>query len=111
MLRRTKGKTVMTKQLFIALGLVSIAASSMGCEEKTTVRPVRAPVVTETVTVPVAPVVQEKVVVAQPVVQERVVVAQPVVPVVQEKVVVARPVVTEKVVVKPVVPTATVVVH
>jgi hypothetical protein len=106
MLRRTKGKTVMTKQLFIALGLVTIAASSMGCEEKTVVRGPRAPVVTETVAVPVAPVIQEKVVVAQPVVQERVVVAQP-----APAVVVATPVVTEKVVVKKPVIKETVVVH
>jgi len=105
MLRRTKGKTVMIK-LFIALGLVSVAASSMGCEERVAVRRPNA-VVTETVTVPAAPVVQERVVVAAPVVQERVVVAQPVVPVVTEKVVVAKPVVVVK---RPVV-TETVTVH
>jgi hypothetical protein len=102
MLRRTKGKTVMTK-LFIALGIVSIA-SSMACSETVAVR---RPVVTETVAVPVGPVVTEKIV-AAPVVTEKVVVAQPavkevvvapVVPVVTEKVVVKKPVVKEVVVV------------
>jgi hypothetical protein len=94
----------MTKQLFIALGLVTVAASSVACAERATVR-VREPVVTETVAVPVAPVVTEKVV-ATPVVTEKVVVAQPVV---TEKVV--APVVTEKVVVKKPVVRETVVVH
>jgi hypothetical protein len=96
-------KTVMTKQLFIALGLVTVAASSVACAEHATVR-VREPVVTETVAVPIAtPVVTEKVV-ATPVVTEKVVVA-PVVPVVTEKVV------TEKVVVKKPVIKETIVVH
>jgi hypothetical protein len=98
----TKGRPVMIRQKFIALGLVTIAASSLACAERATVR-VREPVVTETVAVPVAPVVTEKVVVAQPVVPvvtERVVVAQPVV---SERVVVAHPVVTEKVVTEKVV--------
>jgi len=94
MLRRTKGKTVMIKQLFIAVGLVSIAAASTGCAERVVVR--HPAVVTETVTVPGA-------VVATPVIQEKVVVAQPVVPVVQERVVVAQPVVPTVVVKKPVV--------
>jgi hypothetical protein len=94
----------MTKQLFIALGLVTVAASSVACAERATVR-VREPVVTETVAVPVAPVVTEKVI-ATPVVTEKVVVAQPVV---TEKVV--APVVTEKVVVKKPVVRETVVVH
>jgi hypothetical protein len=93
-------------ELFIALGLVSIGASTMGCSETVAVR---RPVVTETVAVPVAPVITEKVV-AAPVVQEKVVVAQPAV--VQEKVVVAPvPVVTEKVVVKKPVVKEVVVVH
>jgi hypothetical protein len=97
----------MTKQMFMALGLVTIAVSGLACAEKATVR-VREPVVTETVAVPV----QEKVVVAQPVVQEKVVVAQPVV---TEKVVatpvVTEKVVTEKVVVKKPVVKETVVIH
>jgi hypothetical protein len=98
----------MTKQLFIAFGLVTVAASSVACAERATVR-VREPVVTETVAVPAAPVITEKVV-ATPVVTEKVVV--PVAPVVTEKVVVpAVPVVTEKVVVKKPVIRETVVVH
>jgi hypothetical protein len=100
--RHERQKTVMTKQLFIALGLVTVAASSVACAEHATVR-VREPVVTETVAVPATPVITEKVVVAQPVVAtpvvtERVVVA-PVVPVVTEKVVVKKPVIKETVVV------------
>jgi len=95
----------MTKQLFIALGLVTVAASSVACAERATVR-VREPVVTETVAVPATPVVTEKVV-ATPVVTEKVVAA----PVVTKVVVPAAPVVTEKVVVKKPVVRETVVVH
>jgi hypothetical protein len=100
----------MTKQLFIALGLVSVALAATGCEEKVVVKKPAIPVVTETIAVPGAaviatpPVVTEKVVVAAPaipVVQEKVVVAAPTVavPVVQEKVVVKKPAIKEVVVV------------
>jgi hypothetical protein len=106
MLRARKAKPVMTKQLLIALGLVSVAATSVGCAERATVR-VREPVVTETVAVPAVPVVKEKVVVA-PAPPPAVVVATPAV---TEKVVVARPAVVEKVVVKKPVVQETVVVH
>jgi hypothetical protein len=76
----------MIKQLFIALGLVSIAATG-ACEAHESVK-VQEPVVTEKVVV-AQPAVVEKVVVPQPPVVEKVVVAQP--PVV-EKVVVQQPV-------------------
>ena len=77
----------MIKQLFIAVGLVTIGVSSMACTETVAVRRPVVPVVTETVTVPGA-------FVATPVIQERVVVA-PVVP----TVVVKKPVIKEVVVI------------
>jgi hypothetical protein len=112
----------MIKQLFTALGLVSLAATG-ACEAHETVR-VREPVVTERVVVaspqPVVeqvvvaqprPVVVEKVVVAQPQpVVERVVITQPQPVAVVETVKVAKPKVVEVVVKKPVIK-ETVVIH
>jgi hypothetical protein len=83
-------RTLMIKQLYVTLGLVSLAATGACAGEVK----VREPVVTEKVEV-AQPAVVEKVVAAQPPVVERVVVAQP--PVVEKVVVAQPPVVVEQV--------------
>lgn len=101
-------RRTLMKQLFIALGLVSLAATgACAAEVKAPEAVVAVPVVTEKVVVPQPPVVKE-VVVAQPPVVEKVIVPQA--PVVVEQVKMAKPKVVEVVVKKPVVK-ETIVVH